>query len=116
MITRLHENERMAQVVTFGRTIETAGQVANDPTQGIKGQAAQVFATLEQLLAQAGANKGDLTRVQMWLADMADFDAMNEVYTQWLADSPKPVRACVGAELVAGGYLIEVQAFAYRRD
>ncbi|PVZ41185.1 RidA family protein [Pseudomonas sp. CC120222-01a] len=115
MIERKLENELMAQVVSFGHTVETAGQVADDISKDVKGQAAEAFAKIDHLLSQVGASKQDLTRIQMWLADMKDFDHMNEVYAQWLAGSGKPVRACVGAELVAGGYLIEVQAFAYRQ-
>lgn len=113
-ITRYQESARMSQAVCFGPHIETAGQVAHDTTQGIQGQTQQALAAIDALLAEVGASKEHLTRIQIWLADMDDFSAMNEVYEQWLNGAGKPVRACVGSQLVSGGYLIEVQAFAYR--
>lgn len=113
-ITRYQESARMSQVVCFGPHIETAGQVASDTTQGIEGQTQQVLDAIDALLAEAGASKENLTRIQIWLADMNDFSAMNGVYEQWLNGVGKPVRACVGSQLASGGYLIEVQAFAYR--
>lgn len=112
-ITRHQEDMRMSQVVCFGPHIETAGQVAHDTTQGIEGQTQQALSAIDALLAEVGASKNHLTRIQIWLADMDDFSAMNGVYEQWLNGIAKPVRACVGSQLVSGGYLIEVQAFAY---
>lgn len=114
MIIRKIENQLMAQVVRYDAFIETAGQVASDVSLNLQGQTAQALAKIDHLLAQVGASKRDLTRVQIWLADIEGFDVMNEVYADWLQDCPKPVRACVGSALVAGGYRIEIQAFAFR--
>ncbi|MCU1717290.1 RidA family protein [Pseudomonas sp. 5P_3.1_Bac2] len=112
-ITRIKENHLMSQVVRYDHFIETAGQVCADTSLDIQGQTHQVLAQIDQLLSQVGASKQDLTRVQIWLADIDDFAEMNVAYEAWLANCPKPVRACVGSDLVSGGYLIEVQAFAY---
>lgn len=114
MVHRFDESDLMAQLVSYGPFLETAGQVASDPTQDIQGQTRQCLASIERVLALGGATKSDLTRIQIWLANIDDFDAMNVVYREWLDGLPKPGRACVGSALVAGGYLIEVQAFAYR--
>ncbi|EOZ7212796.1 Rid family hydrolase, partial [Campylobacter jejuni] len=51
----------------------------------------------------------------IWLANMQDFDAMNETYDAWIKNYPKPVRACVGSAL-AEGYLVEIQAFGKLRE
>jgi enamine deaminase RidA (YjgF/YER057c/UK114 family) len=114
VINRFDESGLMSQVVSFGPFVETAGQVASDPRQNIEGQTRQALASIDKLLDRAGASKSDLTRVQIWLANINDFDTMNSVYRQWLGGVGKPVRACVESKLVSGGYLIEVQAFAYR--
>ncbi|WP_041702974.1 RidA family protein [Pseudogulbenkiania sp. NH8B] len=113
MITRTKQNQRMSQLVKYDGFIETAGQVAETPALDIKGQTLEVLGNIEALLASVGASKQNLTRIQIWLADMGDFDAMNAVYEDWLADVEKPVRACVESRLAAPEYLIEVQAFAY---
>ncbi|MNG33341.1 putative aminoacrylate peracid reductase RutC [compost metagenome] len=53
-------------------------------------------------------------RVQIWLADMRDFAAMNEVYDAWVGGELQPARACVGSQLASPDYLIEIQAWAQR--
>lgn len=67
------------------------------------------------LYLKIGASKGDLIQIQIWLANMQDFDAMNEIYDAWIKNYPKPVRACVGSAL-AEGYLVEIQAFGKLRE
>lgn len=115
-IVRIKENQLMSQVIRYGDFIETAGQVSADTTLDIQGQTSQTLAQIDQLLSEVGASRQDLTRVQIWLADISDFTQMNSAYEQWLAGGPKPVRACVGSDLVSGGYLVETQAFAYRKQ
>ncbi|MNO51093.1 Enamine/imine deaminase [compost metagenome] len=110
MIERINPGPRASQMVLVGGRIETSGIVALAPQGDIAAQTRCVLAQLEQWLAQIGADKGNLTRVQIWLADMAQFAAMNEVYDAWVGNQP-PVRACVGAALAAPEYLIEIQAF-----
>ncbi|GAB7534989.1 RidA family protein [Burkholderia sp. 3C] len=114
MIKRFGSGRRISDAVTFGGVFESSGQVADDMSADIAGQTQQVLDTLDRLLADAGYAKADLTRVQVWLAHIGDFDAMNRVYEAWLADSPKPARACIESKLADPRYLVEMQAFAYR--
>ena len=111
MIERLDEGNRMSIAVRYGRNFETAGVVAEDLTLDVQGQAQQALAAIDSLMARAGVTKDDLTRVQIWIADYAHFDPVNEVYERWLEGHRKPVRACVESQL--GGCLIEVQVFGY---
>lgn len=113
MITRHAPDHRMSLAVSYGAMFETAGVAADDTRQDVQGQLRQVLATLDTLMAQAGIGKEQLTRVQIWLADYHDFDRVNEIYDAWLDGYPKPVRACVGADL-GEGYRVEVQLFACR--
>lgn len=110
MIERVNPGPRASQIVLVDGRIETSGIVALAPQNDITAQTHCVLAQLEQWLAQIGAGKGNLTRMQIWLADMNEFKAMNEVYDAWVGDQP-PVRACVGAALAAPEYRIEIQAF-----
>ena len=112
MITRKHENNLMSQVIRFGSFIETAGQVTDDLSLDIQEQTKNILENIESLLNEVGANKNNLTRIQIWMSDISQFDAMNAVYEMWLENSSKPVRACVESKLVST-YLIEIQAFAY---
>lgn len=86
-----------------------------EPSGDIKKQTKEALAELDALFEKIGANKGDLIQIQIWLANMQDFDAMNEIYDAWIKNYPKPVRACVGSAL-AEGYLVEIQAFGKLRE
>ncbi|WP_060513080.1 RidA family protein [Pseudomonas sp. NBRC 111124] len=109
MIERINPGPRASQMVRVDGRIETSGIVALEAGD-IAAQTRCVLAQLEQWLAQIGAGKQHLTRMQIWLADMGEFAAMNEVYDVWVGNQP-PVRACVGAALAAPEYRIEIQAF-----
>lgn len=110
MIERINSGKRASQLVIIDGRIETSGIVAENLEGGIAEQTRCVLRQLEAWLAQVGATKANVSRIQIWLADMAEFDHMNEVYDAWVGDRP-PVRACVGAPLAAPGYRIEIQAF-----
>ncbi|RYZ21897.1 MAG: RidA family protein [Chitinophagaceae bacterium] len=110
MIERINIGPRASQLVLVDGRIETSGIVALAPQQAIAEQTRCVLQQLEQWLAHVGAGKANLTRMQIWLADMSEFDAMNNVYDAWVGDQP-PVRACVGAALATPQYRIEIQAF-----
>lgn len=110
MIERINVGSRASQLIVVDGRIETSGIVALVPQHGIAEQTRCVLAQLEQWLAQVGAGKTNLTRMQIWLADMSEFAQMNEVYDAWVGDQP-PVRACVGAPLATAQYRIEIQAF-----
>lgn len=112
-IQRLHINTRASQIVIHERRVETAGIVAKNPHEkDITEQTKCVFNQLEKLLSDAGSHKNRILRVQIWLGNMEDFDAMNNVYDEWVSEIEKPVRACVGAQLAQLEYLIEIQATA----
>jgi enamine deaminase RidA (YjgF/YER057c/UK114 family) len=110
MIERINPGPRASQLVLVSGRIETSGIVAQALQGDIAEQTRCVLAQLETWLGQVGAGKENISRVQIWLADMNDFAAMNAVYDAWVGDQP-PVRACVGAQLAAPEYLIEIQAF-----
>ncbi|MGE8063181.1 RidA family protein [Pseudomonas sp. NPDC089547] len=110
MIKRINPGLRASQIVLAGGRIETSGIVALDPKEGIADQTRCVLRQLEEWLSEIGANKSNITRMQIWIADMAEFNAMNEVYDAWVGDEP-PARACVGSQLVTPEYRIEIQAF-----
>jgi len=111
MIQRQIQNKRLSQVVLYKGTFETAGLVAQDASSDITLQTEQVLAEIEKLAALVGGSKNDLVRIQIWLSDMQDYDAMNVVYERWLDGFEKPVRACVESKLASSQYLVEMQAF-----
>lgn len=114
MVTRIDVSPRASRLVIANERVETAGLVARDCQADIAGQTRDVLAQLDELLERAGAGRAGLLRIQIWLADMADFEAMNSVYDAWVGGQHQPARACVGAQLASPDYLIEIQASAQR--
>ena len=74
----------------------------------VTGQTENLLASIERLLAQAGSDKSRLLMVTIYLADMADYAAMNAVWDAWLPDGSAPSRACVQARLANPEFRVEM--------
>jgi 2-iminobutanoate/2-iminopropanoate deaminase len=102
-------------VVVSGDLVYTAGQVAFDQggtlvAGGIAEQTKQVVANLRACLLAAGCTLDDVLKVNVFLLDLAEFDAFNEAYRAAFAE-PYPVRTTVQAGL-PGGIRVEIEAVA----
>jgi 2-iminobutanoate/2-iminopropanoate deaminase len=113
-----------AQVVRLhggGRLVFTSGQVALDPESGqLRGEDAasqteQVLKNLEAVLAGAGLTLGDVVKTTVYLADMGDFEAMNEVYGRRFHEAP-PARTTIAAAGLPRGARVEIDAVAVGRE
>lgn len=102
----------MSQGVVAGGLVYLAGQVADNTTADVKAQTAEVLAKIDAVLARAGSGKSKLLSATIYLKDMADFAAMNQVWDAWVAADGKPARATVQAALATPEYLVEIQAIA----
>ena len=107
MITRLEAGDRMSEAVIHGDTIYLAGQVG-EPGDGIIAQTMTCLAEIERLLADAGSDKSKILMATIWLADIADFAAMNSVWDEWVDKANPPARATSEARLAAPEYLVEI--------
>jgi enamine deaminase RidA (YjgF/YER057c/UK114 family) len=107
-IRRYHSGPRMSQAVACNGMVFLAGQVADDTSQDVSGQTRQVLAAIDRLLAEAGSDKSRLLSAQIFLADMADFAAMNKVWEAWVLPGQTPARATVQAALAQPQYRVEV--------
>ena len=107
-IKRLHSGPRMSEAVICNGMVFLAGQVADDTGQDVGGQTRQVLAAIDQLLAEAGSDKSRLLAAQIFLADMADFAAMNKVWEAWVVPGQTPARATVQAAMAGPGYRVEI--------
>jgi enamine deaminase RidA (YjgF/YER057c/UK114 family) len=112
MIKRFHSNKRLSQMVVYGQTVYIAGQVAEDAKQDLAGQARQVLAQIDKLLAEAGSDKTKILSATIYLPSMNDFGRMNEVWESWMPQGHAPARATVEAKLAAPDYKIEIMATA----
>lgn len=108
MIQRFEVGPRMSELAVHNGVAYLAGQVADDASADIRGQTAQVLASIDALLAQAGSDKTKILRAQIFLVDLADFAAMNEVWEQWVVAGHTPPRATVQAALANPGWKVEI--------
>ena len=105
---RFHVGDRLSEMAVHNGTVYLAGQVPDDPTQDIRGQTAQVLAMVDRLLTEAGTDRARILMAQIFLADLADYDGMNEVWDDWVAPGDAPPRATVQARLAKPGWRIEI--------
>ncbi len=111
-IVRLQVGLRMSQAVCYGGFAWLAGQVAQDVSLDVSGQTRQVLEAIDRLLAEAGTDKTRILQANVYLADIADFAAMNAVWDAWVPQGHTPARATVEARLAAPEYRVEIQVVA----
>ncbi len=112
MIKRFQVGTRMSQGVAAGGLFHVAGQVADVRKAGIEDQTRDVLAKIDALLAEAGTSKSNLVAVNVFLPNIADFDAMNAVYDAWIDKAHPAARACVEARLADPDLRVEMTAVA----
>ena len=107
-LRRFHVGDRLCEMTIFNGTVYLAGQVAADATQDIRGQTTQVLAAIDKLLAEAGTDNAHILMCQIFIKDLADFPAMNEVWEDWLPPGDAPPRATVQATLAKPEWRVEM--------
>jgi enamine deaminase RidA (YjgF/YER057c/UK114 family) len=108
MVQRYEIGARMSEMAVHNGVCYLAGQVAADGSQDIAGQTRQVLAQIDALLAQAGSDKTKILRAQIFLADIAEFPAMNAVWDTWVVAGHTPPRATVQAALAKPEWKVEI--------
>jgi len=106
-----------AQAIVAGGTVYCSGQIAIDPKNGelvegdVATQTRQVLSNLDAVLAAAGATRADVVRCTIFLTDMDDFSAVNEVYADFFGEV-RPARATVAVAGLPKGVDVEIDAIA----
>jgi endoribonuclease L-PSP, putative len=110
-----------SQAMRVGDLVFTAGQVGLDPASGqlvdggVAAQAERALQNLSAVLAAAGSGLDLITKTTIFLADMADFATVNEVYARHLRE-PFPARSTVAVRELPKGALVEIEAIAVAPD
>ena len=119
-----------SQAIRKGGTLYLSGQIGMVPATGelvsndVKEQAAQALANMkpklnnyvfhewvDAVLAEAGATPADVTKVTVFIVDMADFQAVNSVYSETFG-ADAPARSCVAVAALPKGARVEIEAIA----
>lgn len=109
-----------SQAIVANGMVFTAGQIALDPTtmQVVEGDVAaqtdRVMQNLAAVLRQAGSDLSAVVKTTVFLRDMADFTAMNEVYGRHFGDH-KPARSTVQAARLPRDVAVEIECIAVVR-
>lgn len=106
-----------SQAVRSGNTLYLSGQTPLDPAigklvaGGIEEQATQVFENLKAVLTAAGASFGDVVRVAIYMTDLGNFSAVNEVMKKYF-NEPYPARSTIGVAALPLGAAVEIDVIA----
>ena len=114
-ITRKHTAKRMSKIVTCGETIYLCGQVADNADEPIGPQTENMLAKVDALLEEAGSDRSHILSATIYIRDMKDFAAMNEVWDAWVPEGHAPARACVEARMARPELLVEVSVIAAKK-
>ena len=111
------EGAPYSQGIVAGEMVYVSGQLGIDPAQGrvveggIVQQTEQVMKNLAAILAEAGCSLDDVVMTSIFLIDLQDFQAMNQVYARHLSE-PYPARATVQIASLPSGARIEIAVVA----
>lgn len=111
-ITRHEPSKIYSKVVEANGFVFTAGIVADNIAEDVKGQTRQVLAEIDRLLKLCGTDKTRLTFATIWLPDIRMRDQMNEVWNEWTGQQNLPGRACIEARLADPRMLVEIAVTA----
>ena len=106
-----------SQAIVAGGLVFASGQLPIDPATGkfpeggVKEQTRQSIINVTNVLAEAGIDLSHVVKTTVYLADMADFAAMNEVYSTFFAE-PYPARSAVAVKTLPKNALVEVEVVA----
>jgi enamine deaminase RidA (YjgF/YER057c/UK114 family) len=107
-IQRMHVGTRLSEAAVFNGVVYLAGMVPECEATDIRSQTVDVLQQIELRLAEAGSDKTRILRTQIYLKDITDIAAMNQVWDAWVVTGSAPPRATVQAALANPTYLIEV--------
>jgi len=107
-----------SQAIDTGAFLFASGQIPINPAtgeipEGIKAQTAQSLANVKAILKAAGLTTANVVKTTVFLADMGEFGAMNEVYAETF-EAPYPARSAVAVKTLPKNVLVEIEVIATR--
>jgi len=107
-----------SQAIAIEGFVFCSGQLGMDPStgqllDGIANQAERAMVNLEAVLAAAGASLADVVKTTIFLSDLANFSAVNDIYSRHIVE-PAPARSTVQVAALPRGALVEIEAIARR--
>jgi 2-iminobutanoate/2-iminopropanoate deaminase len=107
-------------ILAQGQMVFVAGQIPLDPKTGnmvgedVGQQTQQVMANIRAILKEAGLTFADVVKTSVFLSDLNDFAAMNQVYAEYFEEATAPARATVEVSRLPKGALVEIECIAVK--
>ena len=108
-----------SQAILAGNTLYVSGQIPLDPATGeiveggIVEQTKRVFENLKAILNEAGCTFANVVKAEVFLDDIKDFAAVNEIYASYFTEDPKPARQAVEVANLPKYVKVEISCIAY---
>lgn len=112
MIQRIQPGKRYSEAVIANGLVFLSGMVPDNTDADATAQTANVLAQIDSLLQDLGLNKSHIVDAIIYLADMADYNAMNTAWDLWVAEGQAPARATVEARLANPEWKVEIKVTA----
>lgn len=110
-IDRFHVNERRSRLVKYNGMCFLSGQFS-DSGADVATQTRETLAKVDALLAEAGTDKSRVLTAEVWITTMADFDAMDSVWKEWVSPGNPPTRCCAAVTLGDPDMRVEIMIMA----
>ena len=106
-----------SQAISFGNLVITSGQIPIDMAtgvfpEGIENQTKVCLTNVKSILAEAGLTMDDVVKTTVFLSDMENFSAMNEVYATFFTEGKYPARSAVEVARLPKDALVEIEVMA----
>jgi len=105
--------------IVIGNTLFISGQIGIRNGKlvpgGIKPETEQALKNMESVLTKAGFSKNDIVKCTVFLTDIKDYEAMNNIYKKFFGPPPYPSRACVAVKELVLGAKVEISAIAIKK-
>lgn len=112
MIQRIQPGKRYSEAVVANGLVFLSGMVPEALDGDATTQTANVLAQIDALLAEVGITKHRIVEATIYLADMADYNAMNAAWDLWVTEGQAPARATVEARLANPQWKVEIKVTA----
>lgn len=109
-----------SQAVEIDNLVYTSGQlgicpVSGNLAEGVKAQTKQALENVKAILAEAGLGMENIIKTLVFIQDMNDFGAVNEVYAEYINGDVLPARSCVEVAKLPKGGLVEIEVIALKK-
>lgn len=112
MIQRIQPSKRYSEAVIANGLVFLSGMVPDNLDADATAQTANVLAQIDALLTEVGITKSRIVDTTIYLADMADYNAMNTAWDEWVEEGQAPARATVEARLANPLWKVEIKVTA----